>query len=87
MVIKYLKNIWFWMIVLPLLYLISGFILLPWVLQTKVPSFVNQQFHLDIALENVKQRLKAHFGDSVYFRNYAGNGLFTMVIQYQYKNR
>jgi two-component system, LytTR family, sensor histidine kinase AlgZ len=40
-----------------------------------------------IALENVKQRLKAHFGDSVYFRNYAGNGLFTMVIQYQYKNR
>ncbi|WP_227604771.1 sensor histidine kinase [Acinetobacter sp. TGL-Y2] len=40
-----------------------------------------------IALENVKQRLKAHFGDPVYFRNYAGNGLFTMVIQYQYKNR
>lgn len=40
-----------------------------------------------IALENVKQRLKAHFGDSVYFRNYAGNGLFTTVIQYQYKNR
>lgn len=40
-----------------------------------------------IALENVKQRLKAHFGDSVYFRNYAGNGLFTTVIQYQYKKR
>ena len=42
------------MIVLPLLYLISGFMLLPWVLQTKVPSFVNQKFHLDIALENVR---------------------------------
>ena len=26
-----------------------------------------------IALENVKQRLKAHFGNSVYFRSYAGN--------------
>ena len=40
-----------------------------------------------IALENVKQRLKAHFGNSVYFRSYAGNDLFTTVIRYQYKNR
>ena len=40
-----------------------------------------------IALENVKQRLKAHFGDTVYFRSYAGHELFTTVIQYQYKKR
>lgn len=38
-----------------------------------------------IALENVKQRLKAHFGYSVQFRNHAGNGIFTTVVQYQYK--
>lgn len=54
MVIKYLKSIWFWIIVLPLLYLFSGFMLLPWVLQTKAPSFINQQFHFDITLENVR---------------------------------
>ena len=38
-----------------------------------------------IALENVKQRLRAHFGYSVQFRSHAGNGIFTTVVQYQYK--
>lgn len=38
-----------------------------------------------IALDNVKQRLKAHYGYSVKFRNHAGNGIFTTIIQYQYK--
>ena len=38
-----------------------------------------------IALDNVKQRLKAHFGYSVQFRNHAGNGIYTTVVQYQYK--
>ena len=38
-----------------------------------------------IALDNVKQRLKAHFGYQVQFRNHAGNGIFTTVVQYQYK--
>ena len=38
-----------------------------------------------IALENVKQRLKAHFGQSVQFRSFAGKALFTTVVQYRYK--
>ena len=38
-----------------------------------------------IALENVKQRLKAHFGYAVQFRTHAGSGIFTTFIQYQYK--
>ncbi|QIO07111.1 sensor histidine kinase [Acinetobacter shaoyimingii] len=38
-----------------------------------------------IALNNVKQRLKAHFGHSVQLRSHAGNGIFTTVVQYQYK--
>ena len=38
-----------------------------------------------IALDNVKQRLRAHFGSGIQLRNHAGNGIFTTVIQYQYK--
>ncbi|ATO18915.1 alginate biosynthesis protein [Acinetobacter sp. LoGeW2-3] len=38
-----------------------------------------------IAIENVRQRLKAYYGPTVTFRTYAGKGLFTTVMQYQYK--
>lgn len=38
-----------------------------------------------IAIENVKQRLKAHYGYTVQFRSHAGNGIYTTVVQYQYK--
>lgn len=38
-----------------------------------------------IALDNVKQRLKAQFGVHVQCRTHAGNGIFTTLIQYQYK--
>lgn len=38
-----------------------------------------------IAIENVKERLKGYFGSSVQFQTYAGNGIFTTVIQYRYK--
>lgn len=38
-----------------------------------------------IALDNVKQRLEAHFGEKVTFQNYAGDGIFTTVVQYSYK--
>lgn len=38
-----------------------------------------------IALDNVKQRLKAHYGYQVQFRNHTGNGIFTTFVQYQYK--
>ncbi len=38
-----------------------------------------------IALDNVKQRLKAHFGYQVQFRSHTGNGIFTTFVQYRYK--
>jgi two-component system sensor histidine kinase AlgZ len=38
-----------------------------------------------IAIENVRQRLKAYYGPIVTFRTYAGKGIFTTVVQYQYK--
>ena len=38
-----------------------------------------------IAIENVKQRLEAYFGRTVSFQTYAGEGMYTTVVQYQYK--
>lgn len=38
-----------------------------------------------IAVDNVKQRLQAYFGDKVTFQSYAGDGIFTTVVQYLYK--
>jgi two-component system, LytTR family, sensor histidine kinase AlgZ len=38
-----------------------------------------------IALDNVKQRLEAYFGEKVTFQSYAGAGIFTTVVQYLYK--
>ena len=38
-----------------------------------------------IALENVKQRLKAHFGSSLQFQSHLANGFFTILIRYRYK--
>ncbi|OTG91679.1 sensor histidine kinase [Acinetobacter sp. ANC 3832] len=64
------------------------------ILQNQVTIVITNPFIQDriksreghgIALENVKQRLKAHFGRSVQFQSYAGNGMFTTVVQYQYK--
>lgn len=52
MVIKYLKNIWFWVIALPVLYLLSGFVLLPWLVQNKAPSILKEHFNLAVSLEN-----------------------------------
>lgn len=38
-----------------------------------------------IALENVQQRLKAYYGASASFQSFAGEGMFTTVVQYRYK--
>ena len=38
-----------------------------------------------IAVENVKQRLEAYYGQTVIFQTYAGKGIFTTVVQYRYK--
>lgn len=64
------------------------------ILQNQVTIVITNPFLADrmsvrqgngIALDNVKQRLKAHYGYSIQFRNHAGNGIFTTIIQYQYK--
>ena len=64
------------------------------ILQNQVTIVITNPFIADkitsrasngIALDNVKQRLKAHFGHAVQLRSHAGNGIFTTVIQYQYK--
>ena len=38
-----------------------------------------------IAIENVRQRLQAYYGPSVTFQTFAGEGMFTTVVRYQYK--
>ncbi len=36
-----------------------------------------------IAIDNVKQRLRAYFGQSLKFQTYGGSGLYTTVLRYQ----
>ena len=64
------------------------------ILQNQVTIVITNPFIQDrislreghgIALDNVKQRLKAHFGHSVQFRQVAGQNMFTTVVQYHYK--
>ena len=38
-----------------------------------------------IAIENVRQRLQAYYGPSMTFQTFAGEGMFTTVVRYQYK--
>ncbi|GAM33006.1 alginate biosynthesis protein [Acinetobacter calcoaceticus] len=40
-----------------------------------------------IALENVKQRLKAYYGNSVRFQVYKGETLYTTIMSYQYQTK
>lgn len=37
-----------------------------------------------IAIDNVKQRLRAYFGQSLKFQTYGGAGLYTTVVRYQF---
>ncbi len=64
------------------------------ILQNQVTIVITNPFIQDkinareghgIALDNVRQRLKAHFGNSVHFHSFAGKDMFTTVVQYQYK--
>lgn len=50
-----------------------------------VSDKINLRSGHGIALQNVEQRLKAYYGRSVTFKNYAGNGMYTTVLQYRYK--
>ncbi|WP_111895058.1 sensor histidine kinase [Acinetobacter sp. MB5] len=38
-----------------------------------------------IALENVKQRLRAYYGDTAYVQGFAGQGIFTTILTYPYQ--
>lgn len=50
---KYLKNVLFWLIFLPLLYTLSGFIILPWWAQTKLPDLLKEKLNINISIEKV----------------------------------
>ncbi|MBK0064722.1 MULTISPECIES: sensor histidine kinase [unclassified Acinetobacter] len=38
-----------------------------------------------IAIDNVKQRLRAYYGNTVKFQTYSARGLYTTVVSYQYQ--
>ncbi|WP_263832269.1 DUF748 domain-containing protein [Sulfurospirillum oryzae] len=50
---KCLKNVLFWLIFLPLLYTLSGFIILPWWAQTKLPTLLKEKLGLSVSIEKV----------------------------------
>ncbi|KFL33352.1 hypothetical protein JU57_11075 [Sulfurospirillum sp. SCADC] len=50
---KCLKNLLFWLIFLPLLYTLSGFVILPWWARTQLPSLIQEKLGLSISIEKV----------------------------------
>jgi len=50
---KSFKNLLFWLIFFPLLYTLSGFVILPWWAQTKLPELLKEKLNLNIAIEKV----------------------------------
>ena len=48
---------------------------------------INSRQGHGIALENVKQRLKAYYGNSVKFQVYKGESLYTTIMNYQYQSK
>ncbi|MFW1882647.1 sensor histidine kinase [Acinetobacter baumannii] len=48
---------------------------------------INSRKGHGIALENVKQRLKAYYGNSVRFQVYKGKALYTTIMSYQYQSK
>jgi uncharacterized protein involved in outer membrane biogenesis len=50
---KCLKSVLFWLIFLPAFYTLSGFIILPWWAQTKLPTLLQEQLGLSISIEKV----------------------------------
>lgn len=53
MLIKYLRNIRFWLIFLPLLYTMVGFIIIPWFVRTQAPKLLKEKFTLNIVMQSV----------------------------------
>lgn len=50
---KCFKNILFWLIFLPLLYTLSGFVILPWWARTQLPSLLKEKVGISVSIENV----------------------------------
>ncbi|WP_333803069.1 DUF748 domain-containing protein [Sulfurospirillum sp.] len=81
---KCLKNVLFWLIFLPLLYTLSGFIILPWWAQTKLPDLLKEKLHLTISIEKV---LFNPFTFELHINNFAlqditGNNVATLEHLY-----
>lgn len=53
MVVKCLKSIWFWLALLPIIYLLNGFFLLPWLAKTQLSSFIKKEYHVNVTLEDI----------------------------------
>lgn len=51
---KYMKNVLFWLIFLPLLYALSGFIILPWWIRTGLPSLLHDKIGLSVSIEQAR---------------------------------
>lgn len=53
MIRTYLKSVWFWLVALTLLYSLSGFVLLPWLVRTQLPPFLKEKFNLNLVVEDI----------------------------------
>lgn len=52
MLIRYLKNIRFWLIFLPLFYTMVGFIIVPWILSSQVPPLLKEKLNLNVHIKS-----------------------------------
>lgn len=50
---KCFKSILFWLIFFPLLYTLSGFVIVPWWTRTQLPHLLKERLNLSISIENV----------------------------------
>lgn len=64
------------------------------ILQNQVTIVITNPYSLDkitlrkghgIAIQSVRERLQAYFGQSVQFQTFAGEGIYTTIVQYHYK--
>lgn len=53
MIKKCLKSLLFWLIFLPSLYTLSGFVILPWWVRTQMPSLLEEKLHLFVSMDKV----------------------------------
>ncbi|MDD3341975.1 MAG: DUF748 domain-containing protein [Sulfurospirillaceae bacterium] len=49
---KYIKNIRFWLIFLPLFYTMIGFVVVPWMITSQAPQWLKDRLNLDISVQS-----------------------------------